>query len=164
LNHSGSPGIRAQDIWVSPLALEGFYENFATGIDDLSGITITGDATTPEKLIDNLFGVGDRAEFDVIGEYIELDFGAPVYIGQFRYYGHASHNEDGVYKIQAYINGAWVDVKNAIPTILGDWSAWTDLTIPSIAIRWRVVATTIDTNVNTDNKAVEWEFSGVRIS
>lgn len=139
--------------------LELFYEHFGSTVDDFAGATIGGTVTDPEKLVDN--NVGLAPTWDTINEYVEFTFDSSVYIKEFRVHGHGSNNEDGRASIQAFIAGVWTDVKTAIPSRPSGWSAWGDLTTPSVAAMWRFKLTTVDTGTAASYQ--ELELKGVKV-
>lgn len=116
----------------------------------------TGTCTDPDNINDN--NTGTFADFDGVNEYAEIDFGKVVSITQFRYYGNASHNEDGTYKIQYYdlADHAWTDWKTGIATRTASWS-----TLETVSTQFtdkvRIIATALDTGI-TPNKNKPYEF------
>lgn len=138
-----------------------FYEHFGSMVDDLPDLVVTGTATNFANLTDN--DTATNALFDDVNDYVEINFYTPVYIKEFRHFGEPGPSGNGRYKIQAYIDGSWTDVKTAIVVQGDSWSSWISLTTPSVAIQWRVIATTLDTGWTNRNFAGEFEFKGVRL-
>ena len=144
----------------SPKAELYLYGGFPANVDDLNDVTAGGTAGSPGNAIDN--DTGTAVVLQTAATYLEIDFGNAAFIKKFRYFGSDFHNEDGLYTIAAYINGAWVNVKTGIPTRKGSWSPWIDLTIPSTGLLWRVINALDDTHAN-GSRPTEFEFHGVRL-
>lgn len=136
-----------------------FYEHFGTTIDDDPDLVVSGTVTNPDNLVAN--SIGTSPTWDTIAEYVELTFEAPAYIKQLRTFGHNSNNNDGRAKLQAYVDGSWVDVLEGIVAQEYVWSSWTNLTTPSTAMKWRFTLTTVDTGQATSFR--ELELKGVKI-
>lgn len=135
-----------------------FYEHFGTTVDDLPGITASGDMAGVEaSMINNILV---SVEFGAVDRYLELDFGAPTYIKKFRYNGSDVSNVGNRYKVSAYVAGAWEDCLTDIVDIdTAAWDLWRDLPTPQVSSRWRLTCTTFDTAAWMR----EIEFLGVRL-
>lgn len=122
-----------------------FYTNFYTTVDDYDNITVTGTCTTPENLINNNLGAADVANFQLVNEYVQIDFGQSVYIKQLRIHGDAGSTAASRYRLQAYVDGAWVDaLVDIVDPDIDDWgpAGWIDLDTPRVAALWRFECTT----------------------
>ena len=137
-----------------------FYEAFKAEVDDFPGVVATGTATNPENLIDN--DTATVATMLAVDIYVEVDLKAPCYVKEVRHYGSATINGDGRFKVQAFVEGAWIDVKTDIPQRAASWSSWIALTTPSMARLWRWTVTTVDTGADK-NRTGKLELRGVRI-
>lgn len=115
----------------------------------------TGTCVDPQRI--NNGSIFDAGLFENIGEYAQIIFPAKAYLTQFRHYGEALNNDDGVFKIQHYLHDAWVD--NIINQSTRDetWTAWTNLTTPVFTDRVRIIATTIDSGaLKSAMRAIEF--------
>ncbi len=110
---------------------------------DFQATPATGTVTTaPENINDN--NTGTTIASNVIGHYAEVDFGRLVSINQWRLYGHANNNKDGVWKIE-YLGTdlAWHDWVTGIPT---NQAVWTSMAAEAevICSKVRLTITTVD--------------------
>lgn len=149
-----APAMKASDVFSH------FIDQFETTVDDLPDVATSGTATDHAQLIDNDVALGINSS---LNQYVEIDFAGMVHITEIRYHGDSFHNQDGHSKLEAYVNGAWVDVLTLLPTILDVWSSWLDLATPLSAILWRWTTTLADTNALTKNLTNELEFKGIRL-
>lgn len=148
--------LKASQVW------DEFVSRFHSEVDDLPGVTdtATSTATNPDLAIDN--NVVTACNFKAITEFAEYDFIAPVYITHVRHYGRAVHNEDGNWKLEAFIDGVWTDALLLIPTVLAVWSGWLPLDTPMGARLWRLTSTAQDTGDGWNN-CMQIELRGTRI-
>ena len=122
-----------------------FYTNFATQVDDYEGIVVTGTCTNPEMLINNILTPADVANFQLVNEYVQINFGMSVYIKQIRIHGDAGSTAASRYRLQAYVNGVWVDaLVDIVDPDVDDWGplGWIDLDTPRVSALWRFECTT----------------------
>lgn len=116
----------------------------------------TGNAVSPQYANDN--NTGTFTAINPATYYVEIDFGYAYRIDEFRYYGHASHNQDGTWKIQYWDGSAWQDLNTGLVTRLASWSAWIALSSVVVTTKVRFVSQTIDTGVG--NYLSELEMRG----
>lgn len=136
-----------------------FYEHFGTTVDDLPDITGSGTVDHPTFIINNDIGTGEPNW--LINEYAEFNFVGPTYIKEIRLYGSSTCTGNGRYKLE-YYDGTWKTAKTALVQPQTEWSAWTALTTPAVAIRWKLTCTTQDSGAN-QGWLMEMELKGVRI-
>ena len=97
----------------------------------------------PWKINDNDTALYARAQQP--DSYAEINFGKWVKIDQWRIFGHADNNENGVWKIQYYgTDLAWHDWKIGIPTNKAVWTSMASETEVTCS-RVKIIATTKDT-------------------
>lgn len=148
---------------LSPAAIWAYlYTAFGSLMDDdMVGIVTGGDPANPDRVIDNQ--VANPAIFALVNDELDITFPGPVYIVEYRYYGFAAHNEDGSYRLYAFIDGAWNPAISAtVPTRLASWSPWTPLVTATVATQWRVQSIAQDSGDGT-NHLGEMEFRGVSV-
>lgn len=119
------------------LTVAKFQANAATGTFCVSG--------TSEKVNDgntSIYGVADATN-----QYVEVDFGRPMLIKQYRQFGNASNNGDGEWRIdywdawkQAWV--AWVPSLYTYATAA--WYAWADGNAVVETSKIRLVASSLD--------------------
>lgn len=122
-----------------------FYDAFAVTVDDYDNITVSGTCTNPEMLIDNILTIANVANFQLVNEYVQIDFGQSVYIKQLRIHGDAGSTAASRYRLQAYVAGAWVDaLVDIVDPDVDNWGplGWIDLDTPRVAALWRFECTT----------------------
>ncbi|MBA7646668.1 hypothetical protein ES703_54434 [subsurface metagenome] len=151
MHHSGSPGITAKAVWEvlrstisTPLSM-GLYLLPELMVDDLLGSVVSGDSTNPDRLFDNdLLNPNAFA----LNQYTDIHLARPCRISELRHHGQTS-NANSRYRLQAWVNGAWVDVlvdivdRNDI-----SWSDWLPVDTVRTSQIWRIECTTFDTNAN----------------
>ncbi len=136
-----------------------FYEHFRTTVDDYPNVTASGTASNPQYLIDDDLSGAEYVTFTA-NQYVEIDFGLPVYCKQVRFYWIPGSNPNNRYRLQAYVDGAWVDALTEIVDIDSvPWGDWLDLTTPRTAVKWRLQNTTFD----TASQIFEMELLGVGV-
>ena len=118
-----------------------------------------GTASEPFRINDNQTGE-DHVGFDNVGEYAEINFGAPRYIKEFRMWGLVVMNGTGRWKIQHWTGSAWVDNTTNITVALTEaWGSWISLTTPEVTHKIRFVCTTLDT-ANNESYIIELQMRG----
>ncbi len=122
-------------------------------VDDIQGVDVSGDVTDFALILDN--DLATRPVWDTINEYAELTFPIPVTIKEIRVRGKGTNNEDGRFKLEAYLETEWNDMLIGIPTVLGVWGAWTPVTTVGTSARWRFTCTTVDTGDNLSMAEIE---------
>jgi len=116
------------------LTVAGFQKNAATGVS----------CAACDNINDN--DTGSSSYVNAVAGYWEIDFGCMSLIKQFRHYGHANNELDGVYKMQYLDLGSnsWVDWKTGIATRGTTWTNFEEV-YPVATTKLRVVVTTLDT-------------------
>jgi len=172
---SGVSGIKAVDVWdvlltaittggsigelIESEIKEAFYSSFPCHIDDLAGIVASGDCTEPGHIIDD-DTVATVTTYTVVNQYAQFNLPCTAYVKRIRIHWAVASNAANRYKIQAYVDGAWIDVLvNLVDGAANVWSAWYDLTTPSVSSKWRVTNTTYAAN----SKLIQIELDGVTI-
>jgi len=138
---------------------DALYDGFSYPVDDISGMAAGGTFNAnPDQLVDN--NVATDAAPNAVNQYVEIDLGVPAYIKRYRIYFDAVSPAGNRYRIQAYVDGAWVDaIVGIIDESADAWGAWTDFTTPRTAILWRLEVTTYVAGARLN----ELELMGVTI-
>lgn len=114
-----------------------------------------GTATNPAAINDNQIE-STSTEFNNINEYVEINFGAPRYIKEFRMYGSGNNTGDGRWKIQHWNGSTWVDNTTSIPIgTVTAWGSWINLTTPEVTHKIRFVCTTVDSAGLSETDEIE---------
>lgn len=114
-------------------------------ISDWQANPATGTAALfPERINDGLWS-GQSCLFDAIGQYAEVIFNHPMYITQYRIFGHSSQNADGLYTIYYLWDGNWIEITTE-PTRRTTWSHWKTFNFKILTKGVRLTTTIIDSN------------------
>jgi len=111
----------------------------------------TGTAGTPGNINDN--NTASYAIADIVGEYVEVDFGHAVLIRQWRQFPHDAMNGTGRFTIQYFdlFSETWVDWITGEP--MRGAAGWSGFTIETIELttKIRIITTTLDLGGDPDS-------------
>ncbi len=115
-------------------------------------------ASNPQNINNN--AVGTAAGANNINQYAEVTFSCPTKITQWRQFGNDQNTGDGRWKLQ-YLNvsNVWTDWQTAIPVrTTEDWSNWDSSAGEVVALGFRIVCTTVDTNTFSNIEELEVKY------
>jgi len=158
-----APAMKASDVFdyfttrFKDLAYE--FHKLIDGV--FAAMTIGETVSAAAGIIDDDVSSGTAPVFDTIDEYAEITFETPFFMKYIRHYGDASCNLDGRARLQALVDGAWVNALIDIESRAASWSAWLEVTTKYVATNWRFTLTIVDTG--TDKSFHEIELRGVTL-
>jgi len=112
--------------------------------------------TSPERVNDG--NVGTVAAADAANQFAYLDLPSPMVVGQWRYYGDALNNADGVWRIvvRSQRSASWYHIGD-YPTNLGVWTGWNAFVGQVVVTEIRISSLVVDSSLLSRLAEVEFK-------